>query len=382
MERLKRLSASPEASWYEIEGGEPSPVARYVVSTPETRAVCNRPELLGVGYTRALERAMTAALASAPFRPAIEGHAESRVCVLTFLRGGLNFDLRNALHDACGLTTHSSAFMSSQRYKLDGRWTVREDMYRKLRVPPGALILTGDVVATGVTVEHGLEVLLEQVESIGSSLRGLLFFTIGCERLEEILAGFDRKFRAAFPGPDGYTGSAAIYLEGRFRLVASADELRIGLPGTDLVRRGCLLAPEFEASQLEAAAYPLERCTIYDAGSRAFDIPCYVEDVAGYWRQVAGLAEGGFTLGEALEERWPGHDYASRETFAERRAALWQGVPRDEIDRIHDLHLARWTPGFSARARTADALAELCRERVEALEALVRPRESQQKGAT
>jgi hypothetical protein len=382
MEHLKRLSTSPGVSWYEIEGGEPSPVKRYIISTPETRAVCNRPELLGVGYTRALERAMTAALATAPFRPAIEAHTESRVCVLTFLRGGLNFDLRNALHDACGLATHSSAFMSSQRYMLDGRWIVREDMYRKLRVPPGAMILTGDVVATGVTVEHGLEVVLEQVKAIGSSLRGLIFFTIGCERLEQLLAGFDRKFKDAFPGPDGYAGSAAVYLEGRFRLVARSDELRIGLPGTDLVRRGCLLAPEFEASQLESAAYPLERCTIYDAGSRAFDIPCYVEDVVGYWRQVAELAEGGFTLAEALEERLPGGDYASREAFTERRAALWQGVPRDEIERLHDLHLARWTPEFSARARTAAALSALCRERIATLEALVRPRDPQRRDAT
>jgi hypothetical protein len=325
---------------------------------------------------------MTVALATAPFRPAIEAHAESRVCVLTFLRGGLNFDLRNALHDACGLTTHSSAFMSSQRYMLDGRWIVREDNYRKLRVPPGALILTGDVVATGVTVEHGLEVVLEQLKAIGSSLRGLVFFTIGCERLEQLLAGFDRKFRAAFPGPDGYAGSAAVYLEGRFRLVARADELRIGLPGTDLVRRGCLLAPEFEASQHEAVAYPLERCTVYDAGSRAFDIPCYVEDVVGYWRQVAALAEGGFTLAEALDERWPRDDYGSREAFVERRAALWQGVPRDELDRLYDLHLARWTEGFSTRAGAAAALAALCAERIEALEAVVRPRGPRREDAT
>jgi hypothetical protein len=374
MEHLKRLSRSPEVSFYEIVGGEPSPLRRYVVSTPESRAVCNRPELLGVGYTRALERAMTSVLARAPFRPMIEAHTESRVCVLTFLRGGLNFDLRNALHDACGLTTHSSAFMSSQRYMLDGRWTVREDMYRKLRVPRGALILTGDVVATGVTVEHGLEVLLEQLEGIGSSLRGLVFFTIGCERLEQLLAGFDRKFRAAFPpGPDGYEGSAVVYLEGRFRLVASSDELRIGLPGTDLVRRGCLLAPEFEASQHESVAYPLERCTIYDAGSRAFEIPSYVEDVVSYWRQVAGLAAGGLTLAEALEERWPGGDYASRETFAGRRAARWAGVEREEIDRLYDLHLARWTQAFAARAGTAGALAELCEERIATLERALRP---------
>ena len=81
--------------------------------------------------------------------------------------------------------------------------------------------------------------------------------------------------------------------------------LRIGIPGTDLVRFDALLAPDFEQSQYEDPAYPLERCGIYDAGSRAYDIPHYLEDLREYWSKVLALAEGGWSLGEALHERWP-----------------------------------------------------------------------------
>ena len=61
---------------------------------------------------------------------------------------------------------------------------------------------------------------------------------------------------------------------------------------------------ELGRSQAECVTYPLERCAIYDAGSRAFDVPAYLADVRGYWEQVVRLAGEGWTLGAALGERW------------------------------------------------------------------------------
>jgi hypothetical protein len=95
-----------------------------------------------------------------------------------------------------------------------------------------------------------------------------------------------------------------VYLEGRFTLAAADTPVRIVLPGTDLLRRDALLAPEFTASQFDAVTHPLERCAIYDAGSRAFDVAAYLRDVRRYWHQVAELARNGFTLEEAIAERW------------------------------------------------------------------------------
>jgi hypothetical protein len=361
MQYLTRLSADPAASFYAIEGDFESSVSRYVVSTPQSREICNRPELLGCEYTQALGAAMTAALRHAPFRSMIESHPSSRVCVLNFLRGGLNFDLRNALHAAFGLNTHSSAFMSSQRFRIDGRWQIREDMYRKLQIPSNALILTGDVVATGVTVENGLQVLLDHLINIGSSIKGLIFFTIGCHKLEKALARFDPLFHDAFPD---YQGSHAVYIEGKLRLVDSRTELRIGLPGTDLIRRAALLSPELEASQYEQLSYPLERCAIYDAGSRAFDISGYVGDVIEYWQQVAELAEQGLTLGDALKERWPETEYQSRESFLEHKRSQWHGADEPLLDDLYERYCRRWQQELVSRADTTTALSELCAERI------------------
>jgi hypothetical protein len=285
-----------------LEGDAEGPLARYVLSTPEGREVCNRPEILGVDYTNRLQSAMASGLSEAPFRDWISRHAEERTCVVHFLRGGLNFGLRDALHRAYGFNRHCSAFMSSQRFRADGRWGVKENMYRKLEIPRDAILVMGDVVATGVTMGSGLDVIFDHVREIGSSIKGLVFFTIGCHKAEKLLASLHERMRDAF---EGYEQTILVYVEAKFRLVDSKTPLRIGIPGTDLVRLDALLAPEFAVSQYEAPQVPLERCAIYDAGSRAFDVPTYIEDVLEYWQQLRSLATDGLSLEEALLERWP-----------------------------------------------------------------------------
>jgi len=361
VEHLQRLDHTNEASLYGIAGeGEPT-VARYVVSTAEGRRICNQPELIGFDFGRALTTAVTHALELLPEREAIETSPQERVCIVHFLRGGLNFGLREALYRAYGFNRHSSCFMSSQRKKVDGEWHVEEDMYRKLHIPAHATLLVGDVVATGTTVVNGFEVILEHLKQIGSSVRRIVFFTIGGPRTEEVLAQVDRRYRAAF---DEYEGTAAVYLEGRFRLVASEDELRIGRPGTDLIRRDCLVAPEFALSQYDRLSFPLERCTIYDAGSRAFDIPTFATDVRTYWAQVRDLARSGMTLAEALDERWPEPWRGDHDAFDEWAAERWRGVDDDLLDAIWRRSTERWSETFLPRAARADALEELATGRL------------------
>ncbi|MBW1877980.1 MAG: phosphoribosyltransferase [Deltaproteobacteria bacterium] len=356
MQFLERLTQVPSASWYAVRGDWEGRIVRYVVSTPPSRDICNRPEVLGVEFNLKLQDAMAAAFGTAPFRRLIEEHPEDRVCVVNFLRGGLNFEIRRALQTAYGFNRHSSAFMSSQRYREDGRWYVKEDMYRKLEIPSDAVLVMGDVVATGVTMENGLKVILEHISDLGSSIRALVFFTIGCHKAEKVLEEVDAEARERFPG---YQKTILVYLEGKFRLVDSKTELRIGIPGTDLIRKDALLAPELERSMYQSVPYFLERCAIYDAGSRAFDIPTYLGDVIEYWTKVAKLSEGGFTLGEAIEERWPPHH-----RWFEAKRAQWHGLDDAFLEDQH----ARWNKLLAREdLGTPEALAEVCRERLDTL---------------
>ena len=369
MQYLETISRTKSASWYRMCGDYQGEVQRWVVSTPQTVEICNRPELCGVEFSSALSRGMTAALATAPFADFLRTQPSNQLCIMNFLRGSLNFDLRNAVSNALGSGYHATCFMSSQRFRKDGRWYVKEDMYRKLKIPDGAVLLVGDVVATGVTVDNGLDVIMETLAQHKTSIKALVFFTIGCHTLEKILEEHHRQFTEMFPG---YEQTHVVYLEGKFRLVTPETRVVIGIPGTDLIRLDSLLAPEFESSQFDTVSGPLERCTIYDAGSRAFDVGEYLDDVTRYWEQVQRLARRGYTLFEALLERWPAKEYASRKRFDKAKAQQWKGVPKEFTDELWQKHRKRWKGEFKKWAQTREALECVCEDRLGILQELAR----------
>ncbi len=369
MQHLETVTRSKEASWYHLSGSWQGDVERWIASTPETVAICNDPVVAGIDYTTKMRRAMVSAISSAPFRPFLESVPSARLCIMNFLRGGLNFDLRGALYDSLGSEYHATCFMSSQRKRKDGRWTVKEDMYRKMKIPRGAILLVGDVVATGVTVENGLRVIEQYLVERQTPIRGIVFFTIGCHKLEKILQEFHGRFKKHFP--DDYQETHAVYLEGKFRLVDSATRLMIAIQGTDLIKIDSLLAPEFEASQYDNIFAPLERCTIYDAGSRAFDVGEYFNDVVQYWEQVRVLSRRGYTLREALKERWPENEYTSRAAFEVAARSRWHGLDEEFLEYLHTCYEKRWTDSFKKWARTPEALESVCDERLQLLNVVI-----------
>ncbi len=369
MEYLERLDRGgqdlEQAAWYAIRDDSDAALERYVLSTPQTRAICNQPELMGVAYTEALCQGMVAGLQCAPFRHMLEQHPEEAICVLHLLRGGLNFELRRALHQALGLNRHGAAFMSSQRFQRDGTWSVTEDSYRKLDIPDRAVLLVGDVVATGVTLENGLEAVLQHIVDQGRSVRALIFVTIGGPRAQAVLGKLDGRLREAFG--EAYERSCLIYLEGRFELAHQDTPLAIKEPGTDLLRRGALLAPELVLSQYDALSYALERCSIYDAGSRAFDVPTYARDVLEYWQQLRGLAEQGWSLRDAILERWPEAAPSDRAAFLTAASRRWQGLDAALLHQVLAARQAFWAELVGPFGNRPSTLQALCEQRIQAL---------------
>ncbi len=368
MQYLEAVSRSPRVSWYRLLGEHQGAVQRWVVSTPQSIAVCNQPEVVGVEFSQKLREAMAAALSTAPFMSLLRSVSSAQLCIMNFLRGGLNFDLRNALHDALGSNLHATCFMSSQRSRKEGRWVVKEDMYRKMQIPKGSVLLVGDVVATGVTVDNGFEVIVQHLDTTDTPITGVVFFTIGCHKIEKVLEKVHTRLAARFPG---YRETHVVYLESKLRLVDSSTHLMIAIQGTDLIKRHALLSPEFEASQYTAFGPPLERCAIYDAGSRAFDVAEYFNDVIRYWEQVQQLARRGYTLAEALKERWPERDYADRERFFEVKHREWPGTDDGFLEELWSSCQARWTPEFLRQAQTSEALEAVCEQRLSTLRGIL-----------
>jgi len=282
----------------------------FLASTPETRRICNDPRCLGLDYTHSLSKACAAVLKAAAGRL---GLIERETAVVNILRGGLNFGLREALAEAFGWNVHATCYLSAQRAKDDDgdNWHITENAYRKLRFPKEASLVIGDVVATGTSLAYALDTVVEAAHADGVKLKRIVFFTYGGEKAKEVLEAVDARCRCLFPG---YAGTSLFFFEGVFAVADKATPLSIKIPGTDLLRRDAKMAPEFIASQNEDPAYPLERCIIYDAGSRAFAPDEYLEDVIGYWQQTRDLARSGVTYTQLAAERFPGLDISRFES--------------------------------------------------------------------
>lgn len=285
----------------------PDNVEAFVASTEFSRQICNDPFCLGLEYTTKLSLACSEVLAALP----LETLQESRTVVTHILRGGLNFGLREALGQALNWNLHNSAFLSAQRVnskESPDDWFITEDSYKKVDLPEQAAIVMGDVVATGTSLSFALNALGKIASQQKISLSQLIFFTIGGGKTEEIIGNFVANYKQKVPS---FRGAKVIYLEGCFAVAEATSPLQIKIPGTDLLRRDSLVAPEFLNSQKQNPCYPLERCTIYDAGSRAFHVKEYLEDVKDYWESNLRLANNGVTFKALLAERLPEVDAKS-----------------------------------------------------------------------
>lgn len=297
---MKKVLKDKKLSLYRLSRKNGAEVV--VASAPETRQILNDPLVCGVEYTGKLEAAVARILAAVAKKYDFPRH-EERAVVLNILRGGLNFGLREALHKAYGWNKHNTAFISSQRIKdKKGGWNITEDRYRKIYLPDKANIILGDVVATGTSLEQALLRLVGIAKKKKKSINSIVFFTIGSQRAEQIMARADRACRRSFKD---YKGSLLIYIEGRFGVAGIDRDMTIMEEDTDLLRSPATLSPEFAASQDRRPAAALERCVIYDAGSRAFHAKAYLRDVGEYWRKVLDLAQKGTTYEEYLKERYP-----------------------------------------------------------------------------
>lgn len=292
---MNLVARSKECGLYSLPSGA------LVATTPETRAICNDSLLYGYRYTESLSRACQQVL------PLLDcSLRESETCVVHLLRGGLNFGLREALARAWNWNNHCSTFLSAQRHRCESNpeeWEIAERDYRKFAFPRSVSVVMGDVVASGASLHYGLETVLDALRERRSTLRNLLFFTIGGPRTEEVLNGFQQRLMEEHPDCEGTT---AVYFEGRFPTAEASTRLRIKITGTDLLRHGQDMAPEFLESQYANPMFPVERCTIYDAGSRSFEPRAYLEDVLEYWQQVANLKETSYR--DYLAERCPSLD--------------------------------------------------------------------------
>jgi len=366
MEKLITLIKRPEISIYKIEGDYAQNIDRFIVSTKLTRDVLNKPEITGRDFVEALQHTTTLTLKQFRDLDILKGIEDVSTNVLHFLRGGLNFSIMRSLNEAFGFKYHSASFMTSERAKTpEGRWYIKDAQYQKFILKRHMTLFCGDIVATGSTIHNGFNRLFAITKNTGIPLDNIVFFTIGCHKIEKILDNFAKLFKSLFKS---FKKCYLFYFEGKFHLADSKTKVEIKLQGTDLMKYPAILAPEFELSQYENPSHFLERCVVYDGGLRSFDISEYLNEVISYWREVAHLTRYNYTLKKAIKERWPAQEYEQPfELFLKEKRNIYPDVSEELLEQLYEAHHNLWNKEFRKYSDTKEALCEFANSRIKNL---------------
>ncbi len=370
---------------YEIMGkdeqGQPrrsSPLIRYVISTNGTRNLLNFPEILNRNFTDDMVKGLTHALIGIDRLQDLSTIPSRNVNVFHLLRGGLNFRLVRALRDAFGYKWHSSSFVSSQRVRKGDGFDVEEDAYRKFVVPEQATIYTGDIVATGVSIDNALNFLFNYLKRHDVCLHNFILVTIGCGEAEPVLERWHRVFQEEF---EGYERTILVYIEGRFAMADQATPIATKLPQTDLLRNyklGSLHTPEFEYSQFEKVMIPLEGCIIYDGGKKAFEPINHLKEIRNFWhKQYQWARQSHVSLWDEYNSRFPLDPYfedigslepGSHELLKRRRSEMWWGLSDREYEHLFRRFRWLWTDARLKDAMEPDSFQAICRKKLQYLD--------------
>jgi len=355
-----------------------SPLNRYVVSTVGTRKLINEPEVLNRDFVDHMVRGLAHALVGLDRIEHLSTIPSKSVNVFHILRGGLNFRLVRALQHAYGYEWHSSSFMSSQRVRVGDSFDIEDDAYRKFVVPERPTIYTGDIIATGASVDAAMGYLYRYLVNENIDLENFVFVTIGCAEAEPVMERWHRRFKETFTY---YDRTILIYLEGRFGMATDETPLNVSNPGTDLLRsykQGSLHTPEFEYSQFDRVLSPLEACTIYDGGKKSFEPVHHIEEIRRFWAaQYEWATKEQATLWDEYNRRFPLDPYFQDITtdlvgspggLARAKASTWWGLSDDEYLALWRRFRWLWTDERLQQAHRPGSFVTICEKKLQDLD--------------
>jgi hypothetical protein len=384
-DKLVRKFKDEAVAVYEIENNTMPKVdidfKKYVVSTRCTRDLMNYPEIINCDFTNLMVNGLTNALKGINLLERLSCINSKTVNVYHILRGGLNFEVRNALKKAFGYKWHSSSYLSSQRVLKEGKFEISENYYRKFILPDEATVYTADIIASGGSLNNGIEYLYKYVKNRNSKLKNMVFITIGCVEAEKILEKWHNTLKENFPD---YEKTILIYLEGRFGLANDNTKLYNSLPETDLLKSfkdDALITPEFEHSQFEKMIIGLEACVIYDGGKKGFEPVNHIKDIIEFWeKQHKTAIEKELTLWEEYNNRFPLDMYFENinsalkgnfDKLIKNKNDYWTGISEEEYKKLFYKFLWLWSDERIVSAKKPGSFVKVCEKKLDYLKSLI-----------
>ncbi len=273
---LRLAGLSGDTSIYELRG--PQLHNRYyLLSGPGSRKLLSSPEVVGFDcYTAILEETVAA------LHHLQNNGLGGDLDIFTILRGGLNYPLEEAAH-RCGIRVRDMHFVSCERIAENHVIKGLEIKYDKIHPTRDRVLAIGDILATGDTLRHCFDHLMQQFLQKGGSIRRIIFFTIGGTRAFRLMEDLSTQLGAIFAG---FEGIDCFFFEGAFTVYEDKGVSGINHPDIDFGWKDGVVAPEFRRYIVDRPDALLEKCVIYDGGARRYQLPVHFEEVLEYWEGI------------------------------------------------------------------------------------------------
>ncbi len=328
---VKKLISNDEISFYELSSIENADI--FVISTNMTRKILLTPELCGFQFQQNMSDGIHLAFEIIKKMNLIKSLNVSNHLhfdVLYLLRGGLNFNLHQILEDVYHSKCEVS-FVSSQRIEEDGLMSIAEDSYTKWSFADDGILCIGDICATGTTMKSVLAKVINHDKSNKIHHKNLVVVTIGTmDSLRNFMSNSNQSLFKYF---DKIT---FIFIEGLFTLHIDNPEINyFHLSNTDFFRKNAIYSIEFELEGLEKPASLLERCVIYDGGSRSFEPNLYLSNLFQYWVNLKSHLNTD-NYSELIQTKTNLFDYQKKYAEWLQGVSHWEGIDKERLSRIYE----------------------------------------------
>ena len=332
MDKLKFLSDNDGTVIYEIEKEskeDAEQLKRYVISTKGTRKVMTDANITGEEYAIQLKNALKDSFFNIPsIIP--KNIPDVQFNIINLLTGSEAWRTRQALNEAYKFNDCRESFIWKKRSKGKNEEWVTNHFGRKLSLKEKDSLIFADITATGISLKDTLKDLISAYSEEGSIER-FIYITIGGKNAEDYINQIIPLIVNISPE---FKKTIVIYFESRLSLVEEDSPIKIKSPGTDLILHKSLPTPDFLIEDYKNIKFVLEKCKAYYASARYSNRNKHFSELKEFWSSLKDLANDGFTLEQALNEKSFFELNLSKKELFEKANQIWIGVSNQKIEQL------------------------------------------------
>lgn len=297
----------------------------YMISHPDSRKLLCEPEIVGYQIPELLLSPIARALVYFSHKGDVEN-----VNVVNILRGGLNFPIEAACSKN-DIKVKGVSFLTSERFFLEKKVARIESKYRKIHSINNATIIIGDIIASGDTLKNTIQYIEESYVLAEKELKNIIIFTIGTVNALKAIKKLNRILKDRWCK---FEGISVVFIESIFTTYPNIGITGLNLPGVDFSLNGGFLAPEYRNSLMDDYHIILEKCVIYDGGTRRFEQSDHISCILNYWKNLIVKANH-IEIRDFLEEKY---GYCVSLPFEQwRKRNYYEGLGIDKLERLYKM---------------------------------------------